>query len=122
MEKTRIPTWVLVATALISLLGVFVGVSLYVSPASNLPDIDLAAKGSLFLVQMWAARQVAIAGVMGYGVIRKSPGIMRTGLLIYCVMNIQDAAIGFLGHNLSLGIGATVFMVLTGFLSTRVRN
>ncbi len=37
-------------------------------------------------------------------------------------MNIQDAAIGFLGHNLSLGIGATVFMVLTGFLSTRVRN
>ncbi len=121
MTIQKTPTWVTVVIALISLLGVFVGVSLYVSPATNLPGVDLAAKGSLFLVQMWAARQLAIAGVMGYGVIRKSPGIMRTGLLIYCVMNVQDAAIGFLKGDLSLGIGATVFMVLTGFMSTRVK-
>ena len=120
-SKNLIPLWILLLTGAISLLGIIVGISLYLSPGSSLPDVDFTANGVTLLTDMWAARQIAIASIMGYGVIRRRAAIMQAGLAIYCVMNIQDAAIGFLHQDMGLGIGATFFMALTGFLAFRLR-
>lgn len=108
------PRWIRVVSFLIALLGVFVACSLYLAPAPFLPGVDLAAEGALFLVAMWAARQLAIALALGFAAWRGSPVMLAIVLGIYCLMNIQDALIGVWRGDTGLLIGAAFFTVLSG--------
>ena len=87
-----------------------------------MPQINFAANGADYLSQMWAARQVAIAGLMAWSCIRGSAKGIQTTLAIYCVMNIQDAIIGARIGDTSLVVGATFFTLLTGFMAWRLRE
>ncbi len=122
MAKTSLPMWIRVVSSLISALGLFVGASIYLSPATFMPHIDFAANGADYLSQMWAARQVAIAGLMAWSCLRASPKGLQTTLAIYCVMNIQDAAIGARIGDTGLLVGASFFGALTGLMAWRLRD
>ena len=93
--NSSIPKWITVVSALIALLGLFVGFSLYLSPGTFIPDIDFTSKKILYLTFMWGARQIAIAAIIGYSLIRKSAAMLKISLGAYSLMNFQDVLIGF---------------------------
>ena len=122
MAKKSIPTWIVAGSSFIALLGLFVGGSLYFSPAQFMEGIDFTPSGVQLLTQMWAARQIAIAGAIGYSVYRKSVPMLQISLGIYCFMNVQDAIIGALHRDLGLGLGATLFGAFAGAMIVRLRR
>jgi hypothetical protein len=108
-----IPRWIRITSAALCWLGLFVGGSLYISPGKFIPDIDFAAPGPHYLVLMWAARQVALAFILGYAVFRGSVPILQAALIAYCLMNVQDAGIGIWRNDVPLIIGAASFTLLS---------
>lgn len=108
----KIPKWITVVSNLIALLGIFVGAALYVSPSSFIKNVDFSATGVSFLVSMWAARQLAIALIIGYSTFKKSAQMLKISLIAYVLMNLQDIAIGIFRNDHGLTIGASVFCVL----------
>ena len=112
--KNSLPKWIMAVSGLISLLGLFVGVSLYVSPDTFIDNVDFSLTGSRYLAYMWAARQTAIGAIIGFSLVRKSAVMLRISLIAYCLMNIQDVGIGiWLGDN-GLTIGASLFSLISG--------
>jgi hypothetical protein len=108
-----IPKWINICSSLVSLLGLFVGFSLYLSPGTFIKDVDFTAAGTLYITKMWAARQVAIAAVIAFSLYRRSSIMLRTSLLIYCLMNVQDIIIGMKQHDTGLTAGASFFCLLS---------
>ncbi len=108
-----IPRWIRITSAALCWLGLFVGGSLYVSPGRFIPDIDFAAPGPHYLVLMWAARQVALACIIGYAVLRGSVPMLQVALIAYCLMNVQDVGIGIWRSDVPLIIGAAFFTLLS---------
>lgn len=108
-----IPKWIFVVSSLICLLGLFVGGSLYFSPRTFIPDVDFSAEGVRFLSDMWAARQIAIAGTIGYCLVRKSRRMLKIALIAYCLMNLQDILIGITHRDIGIAIGASAFCLLS---------
>lgn len=106
-------TWIRIVAILIALLALFVGVSLYVSPASFIEHTDFTVKEILFLAHMWAARQIAIGLVVGYAAIVKSVPMLKITLAAYCLMNLQDVAIGIYMQDTGLAAGAAFFSLLS---------
>lgn len=121
MSKQPVARWILVVSFLIALLGLFVGGSLYVSPQTFIPNADFSSAGAHFLAQMWGARQVAIAGMLGFGVLRRSRAVIQTVLTLYAVMNVQDAAIGIAQADSGLALGAAFFGSLAAWMAWRLR-
>lgn len=117
----QIPTWIKVVCGLLSVLGIFVGCSLYVTPGTFIKDVDFSSSGTRFLAYMWGARQIAMAGIIGYSVLRRSAAMLQIALIAYCVMNIQDAAIGFWRHDPGLITGASFVCILTGVMAFLLR-
>lgn len=113
MSKS-IPKWISLVSALLSLLGLFVGFSLYFSPAKFMDQVDFSGKGVHFLTNMWAARQIAIASIIGYSVIRQSSQMLLVSLGAYCLMNLQDIFIGISMSDSGLGTGASIFTLISG--------
>lgn len=107
-----VPLWIRIVSGLISLLGLFVGISLYVSPGAFMPEIDFTANGVHYLAQMWAARQIAIAAIIAFSVVRNSAVMLLVSLLAYGLMNFQDILIGISKHDHGLAGGATFFFLL----------
>ena len=112
--ETPIPRWIVIVSALIAAMGVFVGCSLYLTPGTFIPGIDFSSNGAAYLAQMWGARQIALAGIIAYSLLRRSSFMLRVSLLAYCIMNIQDAGIGLFKGDIGLIAGASVATVLTG--------
>lgn len=108
----KIPLWIRIVSGLIALLGIFVGISLYVSPEVFMPEIDFNATGIHYLAQMWGARQIAIAGIIAFSVLRGSVPMLQVSLLAYSLMNLQDIFIGLSKQDYGLAGGASFFFVL----------
>lgn len=109
-----IPKWVTIVSGIISLMGLFVGASLYLSPGTFIENVDFSLIGSRYLANMWAARQIAIAFIIGLSLIRKSADWLRISLIAYCLMNIQDTGIGIWLGDSGLVIGASIAGTLSG--------
>jgi hypothetical protein len=114
--KTTIPLWISVASLLIAALAMFVGCSLYISPATFIENTNFSDPNVRYLANMWAARQIAIAGVIGYSVIKKSAPMLTIALAAYCLMNLQDIGIGIVHHDTGLIGGAGLFTLLSGIM------
>ncbi len=110
---SSIPKWISVVSILIALLGLCVGCSLYISPATFIEGIDFSSPDIKFLANMWAARQIAIAGIIAVSVFKKSVPMLVISLSAYCLMNIQDVFIGISKSDAGLAIGAAVFGLLS---------
>jgi hypothetical protein len=115
-----IPRWIVIVSWLVGALGLFVGASLYVSPAAFFPDIDFSDPKVQFLTRMWAARQVAIAAGILYSVARKSSRMLMVTLGIYCLMNLQDIWIGMSLSDPGLFVGAGFFATVSGSMVTQL--
>lgn len=112
----KVPLWIRIVSGLIALLGIFVGISLYLSPGTFMPEIDFTATGIHYLAQMWGARQIAIAGIIVFSVMRNSAPMLIVSLLAYCIMNLQDILIGFLRQDYGLAGGASFFFLLPALM------
>jgi hypothetical protein len=109
----RIPRWISVVSALIALMGVFVGASLYVAPGAFVKGIDFSSQRLLMLPQMWAARQMAIALIIGYSTLKQSIPMLSIALAAYCAMTFQDIFIGLGQRDSGVVIGSAVGCVLS---------
>jgi hypothetical protein len=121
MKKT-IPLWITIVCSLMTLLGIFVGCSLYVSPGTFIPDTDFSTAGTRYLANMWAARQIALASIIGISTFKKSAPMLQISLLAYSIMNVQDAVIGFNRSDMGLMIGATLFAAGPAYMAYRLRK
>lgn len=113
---SKIPLWIRIVSGLIALLGIFVGISLYTSPETFMPEIDFRATGIGYLAQMWGARQIAIAGIIAFSVVRNSSPMLMVSLLAYSIMNLQDLVIGMSKHDYGLAGGASFFFLLPAIM------
>ncbi len=111
--NVQIPKWISIVSGLISLLAFFVGASLYFLPSTFLKNVDVASSGVLFLIGMWASRQIAIAVVIGYSTIKQSASMLKISLGAYALMNVQDIGIGIAQRDIGLIMGATFFCALS---------
>jgi O-antigen ligase len=112
--NSSIPKWIVIVAGLISILSLFVGASLYLSPGTFIDNVDFSSIGNRYLAYMWAARQIAIAAIIGFSIFRKSAVMLRISLIAYCLMNIQDVGIGIWLGDYGLSIGALLFSVISG--------
>lgn len=118
--NTPIPRWVAIISLVITALGLLVGLSLYVSPATFVTEVDFSSKWVRHLTNMWAARQIAIAAVIGYSVIRRSGIMLEISLIAYFLMNIQDVVIGLTLGDMGLIVGASLATILSGSMIIRL--
>jgi len=117
-----IPRWIFIVSGLISILSLFVGASLYISPGTFIENVDFSSTGSRYMAYMWAARQIAIAAIIGFSIFRKSAVMLRISLIAYCLMNIQDVGIGIWMNDTGLIAGAAVFSILSGGMIIQMKN
>ncbi len=110
------PKWIIAVSSFISVVGLFVGISLYVSPGTFIENVDFSSVGTRYLAYMWAARQIAIAAIIGFSLVRRSAVMLKVSLLAYCLMNIQDVAIGIWLGDTGLVVGASIFTLLSGLM------
>ena len=120
MTDTAIPKWIIVVSGLICLLGIFVGCSLYVSPGTFIKDVDFTSPGTRYLANMWGARQITLASILGISALRKSVPMLQLSLGAYALMNVQDAVIGALRGDIGLIVGATLFMLGPAYMVLRL--
>lgn len=120
MKERKIALWICVVSVLVAILGIFVGCSLYFSPSTFIPQVDFSVAGNRYIAEMWAARQIAMALVMLFCVFKQYAQGLAIILSAYCIMNIQDAVIGYIHNDMSLVFGASVFTLLTGFMARKL--
>ena len=109
----KIPKWITIVSSFIVLLGLFVGASLYFSQSTFVNGVDFSAEGVSFLIAMWASRQIAIAMIIGYSVIKQSVPMLKISLIAYALMNLQDIVIGISRGDSGLIFGSLFFGVLS---------
>jgi hypothetical protein len=120
MDTKTISTWILIVSSLMSLLGLFVGCSLYLTPGKFIPDADFTSSGARYLAHMWAARQITLGSIIGYSTFRKSIPMLQISLAAYSIMNVQDALIGVSRGDHGLIVGATIFIFIPAYMVWRL--
>ncbi len=113
VEQKKIAVWVLVVSALFSIMEFMVSISLYLSPESILETVDLSAKGVSYVVNMWAARQFALAVIFGYATYKKSIPMLSISYLFFFVMFIGDLIIGIMQNEMSMVLSAIVMCIIS---------
>ena len=117
MSKKVIPRWIILVTSAIGVLGMFVGTSLYYSPATFIKDVDFSSSGVRYLAHMWGARQITLGAILWFSTFRRSIPMMQLALGAYSLMNAQDIVIGISRNDPELIIGATLFLVGPAYLA-----
>ena len=108
--------WMQIVSWLLGLLAAFVGLSLYVSPATFITDVDFGVPGHRNLVLMWAARQDSIAVAIVVSLLLRRPGMLWMALLTYSLMTSQDAVVGLMTRDTGLAVGSAFFCAVSGLL------
>ena len=109
MKETVIPKWIVVVSSLMCVLGILVGCSLYLSPGTFIKDVDFSSSGTRYLANMWGARQITLASIIGFATFRKSIPMLQLALGAYSLMNVQDVVIGVVRGDPGLIVGASLF-------------
>jgi hypothetical protein len=117
-----IPKWIGIVCGLITLLGLFVGFSLYVSPGTFIKNVDFSSSNVRFLAQMWAVRQIAIAAIIGFSVFRKSIPMLQISLVAYGLMTLQDTVIGLFRGDMGMVVGSAIGCALAVYMSLRLNR
>lgn len=100
--------WILIVSGLFALMELGVSISMCVSPESVLENVDTTAKGVLFLVYMWAARQFALSFIFGFATLKKSAPMLTIAYIFFLVMFVGDLFIGISQKENGLIISALV--------------
>lgn len=116
MQTTPFRTWEIAVCGFICLLGLFVGGSLYIAPATFIPGVDFSSAAVKTLTDMWAARQIAIAAIIGFSLLRKSVPMLQVSLVAYFLMTLQDILIGATRSDVGLMAGSAFFCAVSVLL------
>lgn len=122
MAKNSLPNWVILLSTGIAALGLFVGGSLYIAPEKFIPNLNLSLANTTFLTQMWAARQIAIAAMIGLSTFKRSALMLKVALGTYFLMTFQDILIGVYQKDSGLIMGTAFFCALSVLMLLRLRK
>ena len=114
--QKSVPKWVLIISGLFALLELMVSVSLCLSPESVLDTVDLSAKGVIYVIYMWAARQFALGFIFAFATFKKSAPMLTIAYIFFLVMFVGDFFIGILQKENSLIIAALVMCIISSAL------
>ena len=112
-EQKSLPKWILIVSGIFALMELGVSFSLCFSPESVLETVDLNAKGVLYIVYMWAARQFALGFIFGFATIRRSIPMLMIAYIFFLVMFVGDFCVGVLQKDNSLIISAIVMCIIS---------
>lgn len=116
--QPALPKWILIVSGLIALMEVMVSISLCVSPGSVLETVDLTAKGVMYVVYMWAARQFALGVIFAYATYMRSVPMLTIAYIFFLVMFIGDLIIGLIQKENGMMLAAVVMILISvGMLS-----
>ncbi len=110
--KNKIPKWVTIILCIFAIWGIISGIIFFFSPQIIFQKIDLSPKGLSLILDLFAARQISIALIIGYALIKKSFPMIKLAVIAYLIMNIQDTLIGLIHNEKGLMIGAFVFCII----------
>ena len=115
-EQKSLPKWILIISGLFALLELAVSVAIYLSPESVLENVDLNAKGVIYLANMWAARQFALGFIFAFATFKKSAPMLTITYIFFLVMFVGDFFIGISQKENSLIISAVVMCIISSAL------
>jgi hypothetical protein len=116
-EKQKLPpTWILIVSGIFAMLELSVSIMLCVSPEAVLETVDLHAKGVIYVIYMWAARQFALGVIFGFATFRKSIPMLTIAYIFFLVMFAGDFVIGILQKENSLIVSALAMIIISSAL------
>jgi hypothetical protein len=110
--QKSLPKWILLVSGLFALLEFGASAALCFSPQS-LENVDLSARGVIFVVYMWAARQFALGFIFAFATYKKSATMLTLAYIFFLVMFLGDFVIGILQKEKSLVISALVMCAIS---------
>jgi hypothetical protein len=115
-EQKPLPKWILIVSGFFALLELTVSALICFSPESVLETVDLTAKGIVYLMYMWAARQFALGFIFGYATFKRSIPMLTIAYIFFLVMFVGDFFIGILQKENSLIVSALVMCAISAAL------
>ena len=112
-EQKILPKWIFIVSGLFALMEIGVSIALCLSPQEVLEKVDVGAKGVIYLVYMWAARQFALGIIFAYATIKKSIPMLTLSYIFFLVIFICDFIIGILQNEISFIITALVMCIIS---------
>jgi hypothetical protein len=115
-EQKSLPKWILIVSGLFALMEVGVGLSLFFSPDSVADKVDLQANGVIYVIHMWASRQLALGFILGFATYKKSIPMLTIAYLFLLVMFVCDLFIGIAQKDNALIMSAIVMSIISSVL------
>lgn len=121
-QKKSIPLWIIIVCSLLGLLSLVVGCSLFIAPGSSIEHVDFSQPEIKNLADMWAVRQVSIAVIILYSLIRRSVPMLKISLIAYGLMTFMDGIIGIINQDVALAIGSLFFCAIAVIVMWRLKS
>lgn len=106
--KQKLPLWILIISGLLALMELAVGAQLALAPETVLETVNLKATGVDSVVQMWAARQIALGVIFAFATIKRSASMLFICFLFLMVMMLGDVVVGFVHKEYTMIIAGSV--------------
>lgn len=96
MESKRnlLPKWILIVSGFFAFIEIMVSFQLVFAPETVAENVDLGARGVLYIVYMWAARQFALGFITAFSIYKKSSAMLTLSFTFFLVMFLGDLIIG----------------------------
>lgn len=115
-SQKSIPRWILIVSGLFALMEIGVSISLCFAPESVLETVDLTAKGVLYVVYMWAARQFALGFILAFAAVKRSVPMLSLSYIFFLVMFLGDLLIGIYQKENAMIITSVVMCLISAGL------
>jgi len=112
----KLPLWILIVSGLLALMELAVGAQLAFAPETVLETVNLKATGVDSVVQMWAARQIALGVIFAFATIKRSASMLFITYLFFLVMMLGDLCIGIAHKENPLIIASAVMTVASSVM------
>lgn len=115
-SQKSVPRWILIVSGLFALMEIGVSISLCFAPDSVLETVDLTAKGVLYVVYMWAARQFALGFILAFAAVKRSVPMLSLSYIFFLVMFLGDLLIGIYQKENAMIITSVVMCLISAGL------
>lgn len=115
-SQKSVPRWILIVSGLFALMEIGVSISLCFAPESMLETVDLTAKGVLYAVYMWAARQFALGFILAFAAVKRSVPMLSLSYIFFLVMFLGDLLIGIYQKENAMIITSVVMCLISAGL------
>ena len=112
-DQKSLPKWILIVSGFFALMELLVSVSMCFSPEMVLDQVDISAKGVIYVVYLWAVRQFALGVIFAFATFKKSGAMLTISYIFFLVMFIGDFFIGILQKETGLMVSAVVMCVIS---------